>query len=348
MKNVKYDYLIITNLPAFYKINLYNKLSENLKIKVVFISKTSRIRHSDFSAGDMLFEHDFITDVNFEERNKLQCLIKMCKIILATKFNRVLFPGWELIELIPLMLLMSKYKSGIVIESSIIETTTTGLIWWIKKYIIRRMGHAFPSGVLQNDILIKAGFSGQVHVTHGVGLPNRTVQVDVDYKTIKTIKTAYKYLYIGRISKEKNLEYLVNQFNKNGKGLTIVGDGLNIEKLKSIANKNIMFTGYIHNSNLNELYRSHDVFILPSISEPWGLVIDEALSYGLPVIVSNHVGCLEDLVIRPNSGRVFDLNVPLSLDFAISDVEENYSLLKGNVLRINFTERDQAQINAYY
>ena len=46
--------------------------------------------------------------------------------------------------------------------------------------------------------------------------------------------------------------------------------------------------------------------MLPSISEPWGLVVNEALASGLPVLVSRNSGCAEDLVAHSNSGLMFD------------------------------------------
>ena len=258
------------------------------------------------------------------------------------KFDKIIFPGWELVELIPMMLLSKKEKNGIILESSIVETITTGPLWLIKKLIIRNMGHAYPSGKLQSEILLQAGFNGEEHVTHGVGIPKRVMK-----EVINKEFNNYKYLYVGRISEEKNLKFIVNEFNRNGKSLTIVGDGPQRSELESISHSNITYTGYVNNADLGEVYRDHHIFILPSKSEPWGLVVEEALSYGLPVIVSNHVGCYEDLVSRADTGIVFDLSDERSFARASCSLESNYDFYQKKVQAVDFSIRDQAQINAY-
>lgn len=345
MSSKVYDYVIITNVPAFYKINLYNKLAEKIKIKVIFISHRSSIRQPDFCKGEMKFDHLFLTKENFEHRNKFICLLNVVKIIVNTKYKKILYPGWELIELIPLMFLLPKKKNCILIESSILETKVTGFAWWLKKQIVRKMAHGFPSGILQSKILQHAGFSGNLHITHGVGLLDRTQKAYIVSESF--VAKELQYLYVGRVSTEKNLNYLIDVFNANQKKLTIVGDGPIMTELKKKANSNICFTGYLSNSELSSIYPKYDVFVLPSISEPWGLVIDEALWYGLPVIVSNRVGCFEDLVLKKQAGKVFDVDDSDGLDKAITYVENNYSLLKSNVSRINHFKRDDEQINAY-
>ncbi|MEY0436502.1 glycosyltransferase [Providencia huaxiensis] len=342
--NDNYDYIIFTNLPAFYKINLYNQLAKKLKIKVVFMSASSSIRPDDFTCGDMAFEHVFLSDNVYEKRNKFLVFMKVMKILFSSRYKMLLFPGWELVELIPFMLLLQTNKNGILLESSIVETRSTGLLWLLKKIIIKNMGHAFPSGHLQHKILELAGYPGCVHVTHGVGIAKRSKD---RITSLSIVPNQFNYLYVGRVSAEKNLKYLIEMFNCNGKKLTIVGDGPLMDELKLIAKQNVTFLGYVNNEQLADVYRSHDIFILPSNSEPWGLVIDEALWFGLPVVVSCNVGCSEDLVIKEKTGSVFVLNNDVSFNNALSDVELNYSKYKKNVMKIDFDRRDQDQINAY-
>lgn len=339
-----YDYIFITNLPAFYKINLYNKLSKLAKIKVIFISNSSAIRNADFSSTKIDFEHEFLSTRNYEERNKILITLKILKILFFLKYKKLVFPGWELVELIPLMFIYESRKNCILIESSIIETRSTGFIWFIKKMIIKQMSFAFPSGNLQLEILKHANFTGDYNITHGVGIPNRMPK-----NNIKKYESSndYSYLYVGRVAQEKNLSYLVEMFNRNRKKLTIVGDGPLFDKLKSIAKNNISFHGYVNNEDLAHIYVKHDIFILPSISEPWGLVIDEALWYGLPVVVSCNVGCSDDLVIAENTGVTFKLDDDDSFNEALSEIELNYNYYKDNVIHIDFDKRDTKQINSY-
>lgn len=341
--NNKYDYVFVTNVPAFYKINLFNQLSLKLRIKVIFISGSSDIRNSDFVEGNLNFEYEILSDKSFEKRNRSFVLLNFLKAISKIDYSYLVFPGWEVRELIPLMLLLERAKNAIVIESSIIETTTSGALWQLKKMILNNMALAFPSGSLQDEILQKACFSGKISRTNGVGLINKCQEFVRD----KEIQSRLKYLYVGRLSEEKNLRLLVDEFNLNGKKLTVVGDGPLYTNLKKSSSENITFLGYVKNEKLRDVYVEHHVFILPSSSEPWGLVIDEALSYHLPVIVSSNVGCKDDLVIKPNTGCVFCFDNINDLSEKIKVMEDKFEFFYSNVKSMSYESRIQEQIESY-
>jgi len=63
--------------------------------------------------------------------------------------------------------------------------------------------------------------------------------------------------------------------------------------------------GFVNQSALGRYYRAADVFVLPSHFETWGLVVNEAMQFGLPAIVSSKVGCRHDLIIEGETGLVF-------------------------------------------
>src|SRR5262249_30791842 len=59
---------------------------------------------------------------------------------------------------------------------------------------------------------------------------------------------------------------------------------------------NVVFTGFVNQSELPGLYAASDIFVLPSQDEPWGLAVNEAMCARLPIVVSREVGCAADLV----------------------------------------------------
>jgi glycosyltransferase involved in cell wall biosynthesis len=59
---------------------------------------------------------------------------------------------------------------------------------------------------------------------------------------------------------------------------------------------NVVFTGFVNQSELPTLYGASDVFVLPSEHEPWGLAVNEAMCASLPIVVSRELGCVADLV----------------------------------------------------
>ena len=80
MPNKNIDILFITQLPSFYKINLFNKLSRHLNIYVIFIGGQSIQRNFDFISLNFEFESIIINSEKFEIRNKLHSIIKLKKL----------------------------------------------------------------------------------------------------------------------------------------------------------------------------------------------------------------------------------------------------------------------------
>ena len=82
--------------------------------------------------------------------------------------------------------------------------------------------------------------------------------------------------------------------------LIMAGSGELEGALRAYCNRhaldNVVFTGFVNQTELPGLYAVSDVFVLPSEQEPWGLTVNEAMCAGLPVVVSREVGCVADLV----------------------------------------------------
>jgi len=136
-------------------------------------------------------------------------------------------------------------------------------------------------------------------------------------------------IYSGRLIKRKNVDLIIKSMEglKNV-FLLIVGDGEENEKLSKLASKlkiDFKITGFIEDQEeLFKLYYAGDLLILPSYNEPWGLVVNEAMAAGLPVIVSNESGCSLDLVKDGENGFILsDLENPEILRNLIIKTLEN-------------------------
>ena len=68
----------------------------------------------------------------------------------------------------------------------------------------------------------------------------------------------------------------------------------------------ITFVGHKSIEDLPLFYADAGCFVLPSTREPWGLVVNEAMASGLPVIVSSRCGCADDLVDDGSNGFIVD------------------------------------------
>lgn len=340
----QYDIVIYTNIPSFYKIKLYNKLHERKKILVIYLSNKSKDRNNDFVKGIMKFDHLFLNEGNYEKRNKVVSCIRILRVLKSIRYKKILTMSWATVEDFVIALLSPKKKNGLVCESSIYESNLDNWKKYLKKFICSRMSYAYVSGIPHKAIFDKLNFKGKIIITGGVGLANRPKRkINYNYD-----KNNFKYICVARLTEVKNLEFLIEAFNKLEKSLTILGSGELDKKLKKIANKNIKFEGYIPNEEIHEYYRKYDIFILSSKSEPWGLVVEEALYNGLPVLVSDKVGSNRDVVKNYNSGEIFKYNDFNELENKIDLIEKNYEKYKKNVENIDFNKRDEDQVESYF
>jgi glycosyltransferase involved in cell wall biosynthesis len=115
-------------------------------------------------------------------------------------------------------------------------------------------------------------------------------------------KETLKILYVGRVSKEKNLPDLVDITKglakfRNDFQLVVVGSGPYLDEMKTaLEDMPVIFTGFLEGEDLAQAYASSDIFIFPSTTDTFGNVILEAQASGLPVIVSDKGGPKENLI----------------------------------------------------
>ena len=124
-------------------------------------------------------------------------------------------------------------------------------------------------------------------------------------------------MYSGRIIEVKNLKFVIDAINRLNEEILffIAGGGEQKEELLRYSMEKgvqIVITGFIkEQEELFKHYSIADIFILSSISEVWGLVVNEAMAASLPVLVSKICGCSMDLVENGVNGYTFD---PYDLD----------------------------------
>ncbi len=89
----------------------------------------------------------------------------------------------------------------------------------------------------------------------------------------------------------------------------LVGDGYLKPELQRRAQgqSNVFFMGFQNQSIMPAVYRMGDVYLMPSLSETWGMGINEAMACGIPVIASEQVGCATDLVLENKTCITFHL-----------------------------------------
>ena len=112
----------------------------------------------------------------------------------------------------------------------------------------------------------------------------------------------------------------------------MLGDGALKEevtkKARGLLGSRALLPGFVNQKELGQYFRAADIFVLPSVYESWGLVVNEGMQFGLPAIVSSGVGCHPDLVIPDETGFVFPVGNATALAAALQRFLDDRSLVE--------------------
>ncbi|MHA1835646.1 MAG: glycosyltransferase family 4 protein, partial [Candidatus Odinarchaeia archaeon] len=177
------------------------------------------------------------------------------------------------------------------------------LMYNISKRYLKQADHIIVTSKAQETFVKQLGYSNVTHIPTGV---------DVDYfKPIRRKPTKVKTIvYVGRISPEKNVESIIKAFKKcqfPDARLVIIGKGPLLNKLKSkYLSENIIFTGYIPESEKLKYLQNSDLFVTATKMELMSISVLEAMACGVPVITSR-IEAFEEFVTR-DVGRLIELD----------------------------------------
>ena len=194
--------------------------------------------------------------------------------------------------------------------------------WYLKGLLSDKNCYGFAGGTAQKENLLYYGIDESRTYIMPMSISGdrllkeyARIESKEDLKKKFGVEGKKTFLFIGRLESVKNVSLLIRAFSKLKKenpetALFIVGDGSEREWLESLVKsecvQDVYFFGYVVFPRIIEFYKAADVFVLPSSHEPWGLVVNESMTLGLPVVVSSKVGCRQDLVKDGYNGFVFE------------------------------------------
>jgi glycosyltransferase involved in cell wall biosynthesis len=230
------------------------------------------------------------------------------RIIRENNIGTVCIPGYGRPEYVMMLALCSIMGRRVILFAE---------SWYGASSIVEKM----KAGLLKSTChgYLVSGERARKHFTERLGIEQSKVLtgysvVDNQHfapSSSTNGKTGKELLCVARFSQEKNLSLLIDAFVKSsmparGWRLTLVGGGPQEAELRTKAQSQpIHLLAWQLYDVLPGLYQHADVFVLPSIFEPWGLVVNEAMAAGLPVLMSHEVGCLPDLLKEGVNGWSF-------------------------------------------
>ena len=286
--------LWLTNLPAPYRIPIWSQIGKSFDLRVVFLLGEINWRNWSLN-GKFTFNYDFL-NLRCLKIGELELIpgIKLKNLKIAS-YNCIVFGSWENPMYLFSMFFAKcfKIKTVCIYESTIMSNKHKGVfVSLIKKVFFNNADCIISFGPKSTESLVNLGIS-----TQNVLELYNPVPPFLDYSREES-DNGHRFLFVGQLIARKNIFEIIKGFQEirnTGDTLTIVGDGdlrLEIDDYIHSRNlsKHVIMMGHLDSPELTKIYRRSDTLVLASRTEVWGLVVNEALSQGMHVVVTNNCG----------------------------------------------------------
>lgn len=230
-----------------------------------------------------------------------------------------IFRGYHLSSTVPLIVIRVFFRKPFIFNLAYdykkFALIDRKYIQWILFSVLEPIAYKYSSKIFIANLRLLAD-----KVTDkSVYLPNG---VDINFfQPGKVKKNALPHiLSVGRLERQKNFENLITGLSSVNANLTIVGNGTRERRLVLLAKKNkvnLKIIKKVNHSQMPKIYSESDIFVLPSLIEGHPKVLLEAMSSGLPVIVSKTEGIVD--IVNGRNGILVDPN-PNSITKAILEI----------------------------
>ncbi len=295
---MKIIFLVIDYMP--HQLTSINALIENYNVEVHSITFKKSI------PSKVLPKH-FYYQYNETERSLF------LKLILDLKPDALVVAGWLVSDFTWLSKHIRKYLDIPVIAYS--DTPWYGTFRQKINCLIsplhlkKAFTHIWVAGIYQFEYARRLGFAKSNILFNALSCSPAFFGKQINKLNVGQIKNK-KLLFIGRFVNVKGIDLLLEAWaniqNKQGWELTLIGEG----PLKP--NKNleaVIVKDYMDNHELILEMTNANCFILPSIFEPWGVVLHEAAAMGLPLIATNACGAIPHFLVNNFNGYVVEPDI---------------------------------------
>jgi len=327
-RSLKHRVGLITNIPSPYRIPLFKELSRNGSYDFHFIFFNTTETGRDWRVN-------LPSDISYEVLNSKPVTLlsgrswdnKFIYLDLSIKnalkshdFDVIINGGWSALANYYACFHCKLKKIPLMLWAGSIESDLPGRYWYLKligknlsKLMIKGTDAYVAYGTLSKQLLMERGaHKDRIFVAYNTV---DTAFFSGEVARLREEKGALKkelglvnkkvILYVGQLIARKGLFYLLEAFQEVKRevkeaALLIVGSGELEEKLRKFVDDNniqdVIFYGFLQKEDLPKVYAVADLFVFPTLGDIWGLVLNEAMSAGLPVITTSAAGASVDLV----------------------------------------------------
>jgi len=321
--------LLLTNTMSPYRTPILNKISaeRNIEFKVWYLQERENNRNWTMDKRELNYKfeclkgiHAYIQRLDMGIHFNPGIFIKLIKnspdVVIVAGYDA---PGyWAALMYCKLFRRKFMVWWGSTLESSRVKN---GIVNLMRRFFFKQANTFVTYGTEASRCLKHYGVPDE-HIVTGYN----TVDIRYFYKRYKeevdhSVKKSesIKFLFIGQLISRKGIEEIINalaELKGRNWDLSIVGSGhLEQQLIKTVKKlglqKHITFEGYKQKEEVVEYLIKADCLLFPSLSEVWGLVVNEAIATGTFVLASKYAGATKDIIEEKENGLVID---PLNHD----------------------------------
>lgn len=354
--------MFLSNIPSPYRLDFFNELGKYLDLKVVFEAKRNyKLNEKWYKDEVKNFEAIFLKDGEIEERKINWKILKHIKknnqdLIVVT--NYAYFT--ELIALLYIKLKRIPYCMEV--DGGIIRNEK----WLMKKFktflIKGARGYISPSKDTDKFLVYYGADKDKIYrypftSIKESDLLKRSLTIDEKIQIRKGlgIKEEKVVISVGQFIHRKGYDILLKACENIGDkiGVYIIGgkptdEYLNLKEELNLTN--VYFIDFKTKEEIKEYYKAADLFVLPTREDIWGLVINEAMAYGLPVITTNKCVAGLELIENIKNGYIVEVKNYIELankiNYIINNEKSIEKMASNNLDKIkNYTIENMAKVH---
>ena len=325
--------IFLTYIPSPYRVDFFNELNKSCDLTVLFYYSQMPNAPWQSSEKKIAFKHSFL----FENKNFIVAIFNLFKFLFKNRTETIIIGGYAMAAEMLSILFLTLFRIDFVINSDGGFVTNGFFKTLLKKRLIQSAKYWLSSGVNTTQTLMYYGakktnifeynFSSlyRDEIIDQVLTSNEIYslreELDLELDTINLIFVGQLVHRKGADILLKSLEFVNPSVNLK---VLIIGDGelkeslVQLVKDENLSDK-VTFLGKLPKYLVLKYLKASDCFVFPSREDIWGLVLNEAVANGLPIISTNNVGSSYSLIQKGDNGFIIDVDDSLSLSNAINE-----------------------------
>jgi glycosyltransferase involved in cell wall biosynthesis len=314
--------VVVTNIPAPYRVELFGYLAELVDLHVVFRHGRESNRRWD-AAGGLPFAS---TTLHLGERGPGRSFHPREAAAVARTVQ----------ALHPQVVVVGGYDAPLVLAGAVRGARRVGarVVLWSGSHehslrsrspvlpALRRAAFRSVDGVIAYSSR-SAAFARRCGATDVHVLGNAHRRLPAPGLPSRKERPLGDYLYVGQFSARKQFDLVLDWTVSHQRSLVAVGDGPLAERARRTAR--VTVCGHLDGADLQRAYASASALVFPSPTDPWGLVVNEAMEAGTPVICDARSGCVPDLADDGRTAIVRTIDQAGDLEAAVCTLERERS-----------------------